>query len=344
MPAKPRPARPGRPRTQPHDALSRNYLTVPGFGVSLLRWYLTPDLLRLLDLGTLAVESTGTVDESLAPAISDIRYSVAFKGTDRRLSVCVFVEHQSTKDRFIAFRMLYYIIQLYHMIWRAAKSDGAAAKGEVFPYPIAIILHHGKSPWRNFPRMADLIQKVPGVDPGIFDIPLIVVDLADDATDITRGPPELRAFMETLRASGKGKLKERLGEIAGLLAQVADTPWLRSWTRTLGFYALALYRETDILDSITTVMRKVFGPKEGEEMGKSMLEELREEGFTRGKTEGLAKGKVEAIFEILNTRFGPPSSQLRRKLEAITDLSLLDALVTVAVTCRGLKDFERRVK
>ncbi|MDR1612422.1 MAG: Rpn family recombination-promoting nuclease/putative transposase, partial [Planctomycetota bacterium] len=99
--------------SHPHDLLVRSMLADADLAADLLRNYLDPDLTALLDLDRLARESPVAVDESLAETRGDLRYSLPFKGSGRQLRVFVFVEHQSTPDRFMSLRLLEYVCKAY---------------------------------------------------------------------------------------------------------------------------------------------------------------------------------------------------------------------------------------
>jgi hypothetical protein len=71
--------------SHPHDLLVRSMLTDVDLAADLLRNYLDPKLTALLDLDRIVLELSVAVDKGLAETLSDLRYSLPFKGSGGRL-------------------------------------------------------------------------------------------------------------------------------------------------------------------------------------------------------------------------------------------------------------------
>ena len=94
---------PGRPPT-PHDAVFRRVFGVPANAASQLRAVLPPGLTARLDLGRLAPAPGSFVDESLRWRHSDQLFTAPLDGRDA--FIYVLIEHQSSDDPLMAYRML----------------------------------------------------------------------------------------------------------------------------------------------------------------------------------------------------------------------------------------------
>lgn len=75
----------------PHDLLVRSVLVDEELAADFLRNYLNPELAALLDLKRIKCESPVAIDKDLTETLSDLRYSIFFKGTRQRLRVFVFL-------------------------------------------------------------------------------------------------------------------------------------------------------------------------------------------------------------------------------------------------------------
>jgi len=81
----------------------------------------------------------------------------------------------------------------------------------------------------------------------------------------------------------------------------------------------------------------------------SRLSDAREEGLAAGKAEGEALGKAEGRAEALRqslrlvaeSRLGPLTPELSRKLEALDDPARLEQLMKTALLASALEDIER---
>lgn len=94
----------------PHDAAFKQFLTNPVTARDFMELHLPEKLQVLCDLGTLKLESGSFVEESLRPYYSDVLYSL--KTAVGEGYVHVLIEHQSTPDRCMAFRLLRYAVAL----------------------------------------------------------------------------------------------------------------------------------------------------------------------------------------------------------------------------------------
>ena len=84
----------------------------------------------------------------------------------------------------------------------------------------------------------------------------------------------------------------------------------------------------------------------------TLAEHLIQEGLQQGIQQGLQQGGLlqggllqEAIADILETRFGDifTSSFLKKKLEGITDQTILESLLQKAVTIDTLAELEEEI-
>lgn len=115
--SRPGPGRPdeGRPSSggqlSPHDSVFRRIFGVSENAASQLRAVLPSDLAGRLDLGQLAQVPATFIDESLKRRHSDLLFTAPLDGRDA--FVYVLVEHQSSSDPLMAFRMLRYITRIW---------------------------------------------------------------------------------------------------------------------------------------------------------------------------------------------------------------------------------------
>ncbi len=90
----------------PHDALFKQFLTHPETARDFLQQHLPPALLKTCDLSTLRLESGNFVEEDLRAYYSDVLYSLK-TGKGDGYVYCL-IEHQSSPDKHMAFRLIRY--------------------------------------------------------------------------------------------------------------------------------------------------------------------------------------------------------------------------------------------
>lgn len=322
----------------PHDTLARHFLTAGDVAANLLRQYIDPEVARLLDLDNLKCESSETVDASLSEYIGDLRFSTTFKHCEIPSEVFIFLEHQSKKDRLIGFRLLRYIVNAYEKKLDARKEG--ERMGE-FPYPLAVVLYHGKNRWKDMPRMQDLIPKVPGMEQDVLKFPLFLIDLAAMPSGTIKGVPPVRALLEALQAAGAGNLPERIDSITETLSAAKNDLRAGGWMSALLHYATAQFRFENAKAFYTRAFGRIFDKRKAEDMATTTAEEFYLEGLTEGEAKGKAEGEATAIVTVLEARFGRIPASVKKTVAECSDPAVLHSLTALAATCKSLHEFKR---
>ncbi|QLH64595.1 Rpn family recombination-promoting nuclease/putative transposase [Serratia symbiotica] len=118
----------------PHDAVFKQFLTHPETARDFLQLHLPPAVLTHCDLSTLKLESGSFVEEDLRAYYSDVLYSLkAGKGIG---FVYCLIEHQSSPDKNMAFRLMRYSI--------AAMQRHLDAGNEQLPLVVPLLFYHGQ--------------------------------------------------------------------------------------------------------------------------------------------------------------------------------------------------------
>jgi predicted transposase/invertase (TIGR01784 family) len=134
----------------PHDSVFRRIFGVPENAASQLRAVLPPDLAARVDLGRLATVPASFVDEALQWRYSDLLFTAPLDGRDAY--VYLLVEHQSSLDPLMAFRMLRYVTRIWDQYLRGHP------KSRQLPAVIPLVVHHGRSQWTGSAQLLNLID------------------------------------------------------------------------------------------------------------------------------------------------------------------------------------------
>lgn len=118
----------------PHDATFRQFLTHPDVTRDFMQLHLPTEFREICDLNSLKLESGSFVEDELRQYFSDVLYSLKTSGGDGYLHVLI--EHQSTPDRHIAFRLIRYAV--------AAMQRHLEAGHKKLPMVIPVLFYTGK--------------------------------------------------------------------------------------------------------------------------------------------------------------------------------------------------------
>lgn len=126
------------PTSTPHDAVFKTFLRHPETARDFLQIHLPASLRELCDLQTLKLESDSFIEENLRAYYSDVLWSV--NTTEGNGYIYVVIEHQSTPDAHMAFRLMRYAV--------AAMQKHLDAGHQQLPLVVPMLFYHGaKSPY-----------------------------------------------------------------------------------------------------------------------------------------------------------------------------------------------------
>lgn len=312
------------PEASPHDALFKAAFTRLDNAAGLIRSVLGPTLSDEIDWETLERRPGSFVDERLAQRHSDLLFGVQLGG--REVLVYVLVEHQSTPDPSMPWRMWLYVTR----IW------AREAEGDRLPLVIPIVVYHGRRRW-NAPR--DIEAMIERGDLGALDLALPV--------------PSLRYLLDDLRAHTPAALRARALPAFGALAlwalrAAAD----RSFADTMDVFG-GLFRTLlaeDGPEALATLLRYlsvVAGDREPEVVER-VIERLeppiREEAMSyydrlirEGREVGLAEGRRAILLAQVQLKFGEPSDDTLERIRRAT-VEQLDEMAGRILTAESIDE------
>jgi predicted transposase/invertase (TIGR01784 family) len=342
----------------PHDLFARFTFSHPERAAAELRAVLPREVVSRVDWSSLRHESSSVVDPELRERQSDLLFSAQLHGGQPVL-LYFLLEHQSSVDRWMAFRMLRYVMrQLEH--WRHQHPDS-----EGLPIIIPVVMYHGLDGGWTAPRRMEELFHVPqeGAERWRELVPrfeYLVDDLTVEREEVLRaraGPPLVPLALLLLRSARSEKLAVLLEDWRPLLAQVFSSPEGQEQLSAVVHYLLNVGAK-GARETLRRMLNSVAGEQRAEELMKTMGEELieqghergwregmakgraegRTEGRTEGLTEGQARGRAESILKLLAVRGIAVDEGARKHILACTDLNTLDQWLERALSASSLSD------
>ncbi|QMI04369.1 Rpn family recombination-promoting nuclease/putative transposase [Citrobacter sp. RHB25-C09] len=153
--------------TSPHDAVFRNMLAQKTVARDFLQIHLPNNFLEICNLDSLKLESGSFVEENLRNRYSDILYSLETKQGPGY--VYALIEHQSSTDKFMAFRLMRYAI--------AAMQRHLDAGHKTLPLVVPILFYQGtNTPWPYSLNWQNLFSE-PEMAKALYNSEFPLVDL-----------------------------------------------------------------------------------------------------------------------------------------------------------------------
>ena len=263
----------------PHDAVFKTFLAQPETARDFIKLYLPPALLKVCDLTTLKLESGSFVEDDLRPYYSDVLYSLKTGKGDGY--VHVLIEHQSSPDKQMAFRLMRYAI--------AAMQRHLDAGHKTLPLVIPVLFYQGKrSPYpysMNWLKMFDEPELAAALYSGAFPLADVTV-IPDEEIMQHRSMAALTLLQKHIR---QRDLKEYLDKLATLMLTEFMT---RQQVRALINYMLQAGETPDAEALIRELAQRV--PQHEDEL-MTLAQQLEQKGLEKGLEKGLQRGRQEGM-------------------------------------------------
>lgn len=263
--------------TTPHDAIFKAFLSRPETARDFIEIHLPPSLVKLCNLDTLHLESSSFVEENLRQYYNDVLYSVeTTKGCGY---IYVLIEHQSSPDENMAFRMLRYAI--------ATMQRHLEAGHDFLPLVIPILFYQGKrSP---YPWSTNWLDGFPDPDVArdlyFHAFPLVDITLIpDDEIMQHRSMAAFTLVQKHIRQRDMTTLLDKLSRLM-ILGQMSGQQ-----IRMLINYMALVGEAQDVRTLVHGLEQRV--PQQGEEL-MTLAEELRRDALLN-----VAKAMLQRGFDL----------------------------------------------
>jgi predicted transposase/invertase (TIGR01784 family) len=268
---------PERPR---HDALIRKAFENPIVAKEFFEMHLPRQIKAMFSAHTLKMEKESFVEADLQYSISDILFSAKFK--DETGYLWILLEHQSTPDHFMAFRLFKYMTDI------AARHLTLNPKSKHLPFVYPLVFYNGTKKY-NAPRNLwdlcqhkELMQDIWTKDHQVIN----VHDIPDDELKKKAFAGILQFFMKHIH---ERDLLKRWHEVADLLPEFAKLNIGIDYLELILTYTLIKIEKSDKIE-LEKILNSRLNNQQGEKLMTSLAHHWKEEGVQEGMQIGEAKG------------------------------------------------------
>ena len=302
---------------------------------------IAPEIAAFLDFDKITYQKRSFISEALRERESDVLLSVPFQDDTDALLIYILIEHQSTVDKTMGFRLLSYMMQ----IWESQRLEWETAKlpeNERRLQPILPILFYtGDRPWTT-PVSLTTIMEVPEILERFvpsFDTLFLGVK-ETEAESLTQSGHPLGWLLRVLQKehAGETEISAALAEAMSHIASV-DEDFAPQVAEALRYFVQLIFHRRSLgeRDALVDIIRQhIQDDKELETMAQTTAEFLIEQG----KAEGKVEGKQDAVLKLLQLQFQHVPETLSREIRNIHNLTRLDTLLEQAMTAQSLDEID----
>jgi len=280
----------------PHDALFKRVFGELERGGAMLRAALPAELARSIRWESLRLLPGETVGAELRGLSSDLVF--AAKLGDREALVYVLIEHQSTPDPRMPFRILEYVTRLWER--HSQPVEGRLA----LPLVVPLVVYHGPRPWRVPLELGETVALDDTLELGelVPRLRYLLDDLSrlDAAALRARGLPAFGTLaLWALRSAFDRGFMDTASELAGLVDELLDADTGHEAMASVLSYLSYISRSGE---DLVARFRSHLSARAQEE-----VMELEEMLAIKKREEGRAEGRAEILVKQLRLKFGEPS-------------------------------------
>jgi predicted transposase/invertase (TIGR01784 family) len=278
----------------PHDRFFRAMMHEPKVIREFFEQNLPSNIKAVIDFSTIQLQQESFIDDKLKLQIADLLYSAEFSSQEGYLYLLL--EHQSTPDKLMAFRILRYMVAIMEYHLKKTKRDE-------LPIIYPVIFYTGNRSYNYSTDLFDLFGARKELAKDILWQPYQLIDLSKTPDE------KLKEFLRYGIIAKTMKYIHQKDFIPMLREIVKDLRTIENFVDMHYIYTILSYiieaGELDKQEFITTVKAGLTQVSEVNIM--TLAEQFRQEGYEKAKTtlaaqfirEGELKGKLEGKLEAL---------------------------------------------
>ncbi|MEM6732585.1 MAG: Rpn family recombination-promoting nuclease/putative transposase [Myxococcota bacterium] len=299
-----------------HDTYARISLTHPEVVSDLVRLAFPTEVAASLDFETLRTIDRRLGDERLRGAIeTDFLFEITTRAGDPVL-LYVLLEHQSTIDHWMAYRMLRYRVR----VWETYRAEHPRSPlAPVLP----LVLYHGERPWSAPLEVDELATELD--DDTAISARYRIIDISGWSDEhilaLALGAFTRLTILALANSRREVTLESRLEAWGELIQSLVGFSEGFEAVRRMIVYWMNVGQVADL--GRAREIARALSPKLEEVMpsfAEQMREEGRLEGHARGRTEGVERGRTDErraiLGKLLRAKFGELSEDSTQRIEA----------------------------
>ncbi len=312
-----------------------------------------PELAGRLDFNRLETIDRSFILDDYRQREADLLVRVPYQSAAGQQDVIVYVllEHQSTIDPWMPFRLLFYMLQIWEDERKRVQATGAGAPSVRLSPIVPAVFYTGSGPWSASRELQALVNGPEELRPFVprFDILYVGLPETDPAKLEAIGPLgwALRAVqrVEADHPEFKAVLERAAHALQPLRPLLPD-----QWRELARFLMLLItHRRPDELEDLQEALQAAGRDSDAQTelmtMSKSIAQIWLEEGIEKGIEKGIQKGIEQGrgalrrtILTLGRRQFGEPSTSQLARLNAIAELSALESMSEAIPDAQGWDD------
>jgi predicted transposase/invertase (TIGR01784 family) len=293
-----------------------------------------------IDFTQLVQLNRSFVSDTLREQESDIIFSVPFHGgsdTDE-LIIYILIEHQSTVDTTMGFRMLFYMTQIWDSQRREWESDDVP-KSEWRLRPILpVIFYTGSQRWNTPLSLSGLMDIPDALARFVPTFDTLFLSVKKTAvSDLTRTDHPFGWLLTVLQQehADANVISDALQQAILRLSEL-ETEGSQQLHRSVAYLLLLILHRGPVGEhrGLIDILNQHANEMEVDTMAEAIAGTLLEQGIEQGET----RAKRAVVLKLLQSRFGNVPEALATQINEIRNCARLDLLFDEVLDAESIED------
>jgi predicted transposase/invertase (TIGR01784 family) len=269
--------------THAHDKFVRTVMADPRVAREFFTLHLPEEVRKVTDLENMKLQPRSHIDDMRKESTVDILYKTTIAGHEAYLYLLL--EHQSTPDELMPFRMLKYVCNIIDQYLKTTKKTS-------LPLIYPMVIYHADTPYPYSTDIRDIVDAPKELVDRYFLKPFQLIDLGQIEDQQLKQHAWAGVMEFALKHIFARDIMPYLRDIAELLHNI-DQSGGRDYVAIVLQYILERGELKD-QQAFFELINKRISPEVGEKI-MSLAEQLKAEGIA----EGIQKGKMEIVERLL---------------------------------------------
>jgi predicted transposase/invertase (TIGR01784 family) len=302
----------------PHDGLFKRILANDLAAREFLEEYLPTEIESIIDLNKITVEKESYIEPNLTKRLSDIVYKVKTKNKQDAF-IYLLAEHQSSVDKFMAFRLMKYTLLL---------AERHVEKKEKIPLIFPIVLYAGSAKYTAARNLWSLFQH-PEMAKSFFTEDHALIDLQAMSDDEITKKKHIALFEYIMKHV---RMRDMLKLWQNLFEKLPDAVIMDKKNGYFYISNLLWYVDRKLSDEkrdeLSDLIIEHLPKNDGDKLMRTIADAYIEEGVNKGVAQGIVIGEARGVEKGIERT---AINMLRQKLDqtlisSVTGLSIDEIL------------------
>ena len=303
---------------------------------------LARELAEHLDFTQAKIENRSIVDDTLRDLVADMVFTVPFKDTTEadELTIYILIEHQSTVDHLMGFRMLSYMCQIWHgQLTEQKNAKIPRSKWRLRPI-LPIVFHTGTQQWK-IPISLSAVMDIPeSMAPFVPTFEKLFLSVKNENiekfTEVEHPFGCLMTVLQQENADETSMQEAMEAALTHLKKLASENPELHNHAILYLYFIVFFKRPETEQVKLKQLIQSQTHDKEVQNIIMTGAEALIQQGTEQGEIQ--TKRKV--LLKLLDIRIGAVPDTVIQRISRMRSNSRLDMLLEQVATAQKLDDIE----